>query len=152
MIIEKLKEDMKAAMKAGDSGKLGTVRMLVAAVNNRGIEKRGKGDSAPLTDEEVMDVLIKEAKKRSESIDIYKQNNREELAATEAAELKIIQEYLPQQLSSGEIEKIIDEAVKTTGATTLKDLGKVMGLVSKETKGRADSRAISEIIKKKLGI
>ncbi|MEK7149701.1 MAG: GatB/YqeY domain-containing protein [Patescibacteria group bacterium] len=152
MLKQKISDDLKAAMKSGNAFELGVLRMLIAAINNKEIEKRGKGGDSVLIDDEVMDVVVKEAKKRKESIDVYKQGNREDLAQKELKELEIIQTYLPKQLSEQELEKIIDEAIKTTNASTVKDLGKVMGLVSKETKGRADSKAISEIIKKKLGI
>ena len=149
---QKISEDLKAAMKNANEFELGVLRMIIAAIHNKEIEKRGKGGESVLIDDEVMDVVVKEAKKRKESIDIYKQGNREDLAQKESKELEIIQAYLPKQLSEQELEKIIDEAIKTSGALTIKDLGKVMGLVSKETKGRADSKIISEIIKKKLGI
>lgn len=151
-IKQQIIEDIKTAMKSGNGFELGVLRMIIAAINNKEIEKRGKGGESVLIDEEVMDVVVKEAKKRKESIDVYKQGNREDLAQKELEELEIIQTYLPKQLSEQELEKIIDEAIKTTGASTVKDLGKVMGLVSKETKGKADSRMISEIVKKKLGI
>ena len=149
---QKISEDLKAAMKNANEFELGVLRMIIAAIHNKEIEKRGKGGESVLIDDEVMDVVVKEAKKRKESIDIYKQGNREDLAQKESKELEIIQAYLPKQLSEQELEKIIDEAIKTSGALTIKDLGKVMGLVSKETKGRTDSKIISEIIKKKLGI
>lgn len=152
MFLEKINNDFKTALKSGDSEKVGVLRMIIAAIHNKEIEKRGKGQESELIDDEVMDVVVKEAKKRKESIDVYKQGNREDLAQKELKELEIIQTYLPKQLSEQELEKIIDEAIKTTGASTVKDLGKVMGLVSKETKGSADSGLISNIVKKKLGI
>ena len=149
---QKISEDLKAAMKNANEFELGVLRMIIAAIHNKEIEKRGKGGESVLIDDEVMDVVVKEAKKRKESIDIYKQGNREDLAQKESKELEIIQAYLPKQLSEQELEKIIDEAIKTSGALTIKDLGKVMGIVSKETKGKADSKTISDLIKKKLGI
>lgn len=139
-------------MKTGNGFELGVLRMLMAAINNKGIEKRGKGLDAELTDEEIIGVLSKESKKRKESAEIYKQGNREDSAKKELEEVEVIKKYLPEQLSEAEIEKIVEKAIKETGATTIKDLGKVMGLVSKETKGKADSGMISGMIKNKLGI
>lgn len=144
--------DIKTAMKSGNEFELGVLRMLIAAINNKGIEKRGKGLDAELTDEEIIDVLSKENKKRKESAEIYKQANREELAKKELEEVEIIKKYLPEQLSESEIESIVEKAVKETGATTIKDLGKVMGLISKDIKGKADSGMVSDLVKKKLGI
>lgn len=149
---QKISEDLKTAMKSGNEFEVGVLRMVIASIHNKEIEKRGKGGEAVLTEDEVADVVVKEAKKRKESIDIYKSGNREDLAKKESEELEIIKKYLPEQLSETEIENIVEKAIKETNATTVKDLGKVMGIVSKETKGRADSKAISEIIKKKLGI
>ncbi|MBI5401205.1 GatB/YqeY domain-containing protein [Candidatus Wolfebacteria bacterium] len=149
---QKISEDLKTAMKSGNEFEVGVLRMVIASIHNKEIEKRGKGGEAVLTEDEVADVVVKEAKKRKESIDIYKSGNREDLAKKESEELEIIKKYLPEQLSETEIENIVEKAIKETNASTIKDLGKVMGIVSKETKGRADSKAISEIIKKKLGI
>lgn len=150
-IQEKINEDFKNAMKAGDAVKVDTLRMVFAAFKNKEIEKKGKGQEGILSDEEAIEVLAKEAKKRKESMDIYAQNNRAELAEKEKKELEVINQYLPEQFSEEEIEKIVVAAISKTGATTIKDMGKVMGEVAKETKGRADSKLISEIIKKKLG-
>ncbi len=152
MIKQKITEDMKAAMKSGNEFDLSVLRMLIAALNNKGIEKRGKGLDAELADDEIIDVLSKESKKRKESAEIFKQAGRDELAQKELAEVEVIKKYLPEQLSDAEIEKIIDAAIKETGAATIKDLGKVMAIISKETKGKADSGMISQIVKKKLGI
>ncbi len=137
-------------MKAGNSEKAGVLRMLVAAVKNKEIEKRGKGGEPILTNDEIVDVLSREAKKRRESIEVYKQGGREELAQKESAELAIIQQYLPEQLSEQEIEKIIDEAIAKTGANSIGDLGKVMGEVTKQIRGKADGKLVSEIVKRKL--
>jgi hypothetical protein len=144
--------DIKTAMKSGNEFELGVLRMLIAAINNKGIENRGKGLDAELTDEEIIDLLSKESKKRKESAEIYKQANREELAKKELEEVEVIKKYLPAQLSDTEIEEIIEKAIKETGATTIKDLGKVMGLISKDIKGKADSGMVGNLVKKKLGL
>lgn len=151
-IQEKISQDLKEALKAGDASKVATLRMIVASIKNKEIDKKGKGEEGALNDEETMEVIMKEAKKRKEAADIYKQGGRNDLVEKEQKELDIINQYLPRQLSEEEIEKIIANAIDKTGAASIKDMGKVMGEVSKETKGRADSRIISELIKKKLGI
>lgn len=151
-IQEKISNDFKEAMKAGNSAKVDTLRMVFAAFKNKEIEKRGKGQEGVLSDDEVVDVLMKEAKKRKEALDIYTQNNRPELAEKEKKELEIISQYLPEQLSEDEIGKIVEAAISKTEASTVKDMGKVMGEVMKEAKGKADSKLISDIIKKKLGV
>ena len=151
-IQEKINQDFKEALKAGDASKVATLRMIIASIKNKEIDKKGKGEEGVLNDEETMDVIMKEAKKRKEAADIYKQGGRNDLVEKEQKELDIINQYLPKQLSEDEIEKIIANAIDKTGAASIKDMGKVMGEVSKETKGRADSRMISELIKKKLGI
>lgn len=151
-IKQKITEDMKSAMKSGNSFDLGVLRMVITVLNNKSIEKKGNGLDAELTDEEIIDALSKEVKKRRESADVYKQGNREDLAENELKEVEVIKKYLPEQLSESEIENIVEKAIKETGAVTVKDLGKVMGIVSKETKGRADSKFISDLVKKKLGI
>ncbi len=162
MLKEKISKDLKDALKSGDSIKTGTLRMILASFNNKEIEKRGKGpykaepsgfrQESVLSEEEEIDVLSKEAKKRKESLEAYQKGGREDLAQKEKQELEIIKKYLPEQLSQEEIEKLIDSAIQKTGASSIKDLGKIMAEVSKEAKGKADMKAISEIIKKKLGI
>lgn len=152
MLKERITDNLKEALKNKDVEKTGVLRMLIAALHNKEIEKKGKGQDSTLTDDDVVDVLLKEAKKRKESSELYKQGNREDLAQKELKELEIIQEYLPKQLSEQEIEKIVSEAIEKTGASSVKDMGKVMGEAAKETKGRADSKTISDLVKKKLGI
>ena len=152
MLKEKITDNLKEALRSKDAEKTGVLRMLIAALHKKEIEKKGKGQDSTLTDDDVVDVLSKEAKKRKESYELYKQGNREDLAQKELKELEIIQEYLPKQLSEQELEKIVSEAIEKTGASTAKDMGKVMGEVAKETKGRADSKTISDLVKKKLGI
>lgn len=144
-LLEKINSQIKEAMKGGDSFKVGTLRMVVSAIKNREIEKRAKS-SEPLTEEEMMEVLRREVKKRRESIEIYATAGRGDLKEKEELELKVIQSYLPAELSQEEIEKIITEAME--GGE--KEMGKIMKAVKERTGGRADGRLISEIIKKKL--
>ena len=152
MLQEKLSENFKEALKAGDTSKVETLRLLIASIKNKEIEKRGKGQESILSDDEVLELLMKESKKRKESFDIYAQNNRPELAEKEKIEIEIISKYLPEQISEQEVEKLVENAISKTNASTVKDMGKVMGEVMKDAKGKADSKLISDIIKKKLGI
>jgi uncharacterized protein YqeY len=106
---------------------------------------------AELTDEDVIGVLSKEAKQRRESAEEFRKGGRPELADKEAAEAAILAEYLPRQMSEAEIRSLVGEAVTATGASTAKDMGKVMGWLSPKTKGRADGRQVSEIVREALG-
>ena len=142
-LLEKVNSDLKEALKAGASLKVSTLRMALAATHNREIEKRVKSKE-PLTDEEVIDVLRKEIKKRREAIEIYSNAGRNDLKEKEAAELGILQFYLPPELSEEEIEKIVRRVVRLEK----KDFGSAMKEVMKEIKGRAESKKISELIKK----
>lgn len=139
--------DIKTALKTGDSETLGVLRMLSAALGNKSIEKRGKGLSEELTEEEVLEILNKEAKKRREATELYKKGGRLDLAEKEEKEIVVIQKYLPAQLGREEIEKKIDEILTKTGA---KDFGSAMRVVMQELRGKADAKLISEIIKQKL--
>jgi uncharacterized protein YqeY len=143
---EKLLDDMKLAMKSGDKLVLETVRMLRSQIKNVSISK-----GEDLTDDDVVGVLTKEAKKRKESLELYKQGERQDLADKEAAELKIIDSYLPEALSQEELEKIVSEAIAESGAESLKEMGKVMGAVMPKVKGRADGKAVQEMVRVKLG-
>ncbi|MEK7195984.1 MAG: GatB/YqeY domain-containing protein [Patescibacteria group bacterium] len=144
-LLEKLSSQIKEAMKGGDSFKVGTLRMVVSAVKNREIEKRAKS-SDPLTEEEIMEVLRREVKKRRESIEIYGSAGRGDLKEKEELELKVIQSYLPSELTEAEIEKIVAQAM--SGGE--RELGKIMKAVKEMIGGRADGKLVSEIIKKHL--
>lgn len=147
---QKIKDDLNIFLKAGKSFEAGVLRLIFSVFKNKEIEKKGKGQEAELTDEEVVDILMKEAKKRKEAADVYKKGNREDLAEKEIKELEIIKKYLPEELGAEEIEKIIDKAIAATGAGSVKDIGKVMAEAMKELKGRADASAVGAMIKKKL--
>ncbi len=141
----RLTEAMKEAMKAKDSARLGTIRMALAAVKNREIDSR-----AELDDQAVIGVLSTLAKQRRESAEAFRQGDRLELAEKEEQELTVIQEFLPAQLGEAEIRQIIDAAVAETGAASMKDMGKVMKIVSAKTAGQADGRLVSELVKSRL--
>jgi len=143
---ERISEDMKAAMRAKDAERLGTIRMLQAAIKQREVDER-----ITLDDAQVMAVLEKMIKMRKESVEQFKAGAREDLAAKETAEITQLQAYLPQQLSAAEIDAVITAAIASSGATSIKDMGKVVAAVKQQAAGRADMAAVSAIIKSKLG-
>ncbi len=151
MLQEKISADLKGAMKAGKSFDVGVLRMLVSALNNKRIEKRGKGFMDTLSNEEVIEVVRKEAKKRKEAIEAYLAGQREDLMAQEQRELVFLQQYLPAALSSAEVERVIDSVLAANPGVTHKEFGKLMGEAMKHLRGKADASTISEILKKKLG-
>jgi uncharacterized protein len=143
---ERITEDMKAAMRAADRERLGTIRMLQAAIKQREVDER-----ITLDDAQVLAVIEKMVKQRRESVAQFEQGGRLDLAAKEKAEIEQLQAYLPAQLSDEEVEGLVREAIATTGATSVKDMGKVMGLVKSRAAGRADMGAVSARIKAALG-
>lgn len=144
---EKLKEELKKAMKAGDSDRLGLFRLLISAINNKEIEKKGQGKDAVMTDEEIIQLMTTESKKRKEAIEMFTQGNRADLADKEKKELSVIQEFLPTLMSAEETEKAIDAILAKIGT---KEIGLVMKEVMKELRGKADGALVNEIVKKKL--
>jgi uncharacterized protein len=147
-LLEKISEDMKVAMKSGDKLRLETLRTIRAGLLEKQVEKRPSGGMTP--DDETA-VLISASKKRKEAIEIYRQHERNDLADQEEKELGIIQEYLPKQLSLSEIEEVIRKAIHDAEAISAKDFGKVMPVVMKELKGKADGKLIQETVKRLLG-
>ncbi|RKY77563.1 GatB/YqeY domain-containing protein [candidate division KSB1 bacterium] len=145
-ILNKLQQDLKDSLKSGDKVRTDAIRMLISRLKN---ERISKGED--LTEDQEFSVLSKEAKKRKESIAMYRQGGREDLAAKEEQEFEIISSYLPAELSDEEIENIVNSVINETGAESLKDMGKVMGKVMPQVRGRADGKRIQEIVKKKLG-
>ncbi|GAB3400117.1 GatB/YqeY domain-containing protein [Flindersiella endophytica] len=145
---ERLRADMTAAMKAREAGKVSTLRMVLTEVTNA--EVSGKS-ARELTDDEVLAVLEKEAKKRRESAETYTEAGRSELADKERAEEEIIAAYLPAQLSDGELTDIVQSAIAEAGASGMKDMGKVMKLVQPQTKGRADGSRVAAEVRSQLG-
>ncbi len=144
-LTEQLNAAMKEAMKAKDSLRLGAIRMIRSAIQNREIEEKGS-----LDDQAVIGVLSTLAKQRRDSIDAFRESGRTDLAEKEERELQVIQEFLPQQLDEAQIDAIIEEAVAQTGAESPRDMGKVMKIVVPRTTGRADGRLVSEKVKERL--
>ncbi len=143
---ERITEDMKSAMRAAEKERLGTIRMLQAAIKQREVDER-----IVLDDAQVLAVIEKMLKQRRESIVQFEQGGRADLAAKERSEIEQLQAYLPTQLSQAELEDLIREAIASTGAASIKDMGKVMGVVKSKAAGRADMGAVSARIKAALG-
>jgi uncharacterized protein YqeY len=146
MLKQQISDAMKAAMKGGDKARLGVVRLIMAAVKQREVDER-----IELDDSQVLAVLDKMVKQRRDSIEQYTAAGREELAAQEAAEIAVIQDFLPAALSEAEILVIIDAAIRDSGAESVRDMGKVMALVKSQVQGRADVGQVSGLVKQKLG-
>ena len=142
---DRITEDMKTAMKAGDKERLATIRLALAAIKQREVDER-----ITLDDAQVLAVLDKMIKQRREAITQFQSGGRADLVAKETAEIAVLQGYLPSQLSEAEIDGLIAQAVAATGAASIKDMGKVMALVKPKAQGRADLGAISARIKQKL--
>jgi len=142
---QRIESAMRDAMRARDERRTQTLRMAMAAAHNVRIARGGE-----LTDADVVDVLTKQVKQRRESIAMYRDAGREERAAAEEAESAILAEFLPQQLSEAEVESLAREAIAETGASSPADLGRVMGSLSPRTKGRADGRLVSEVVRRLL--
>ena len=150
-VFETINADLKAAMKSGDAARLGTLRMLAAAIHNREIEKHGAPDGkGGLTPEDVLEVVQREAKKRKESIQLFTQGGRKDLADAEAAELSVLKAYLPEELSEDEVRKVVAAVVAAVKPQGAKDFGKVMGVAMKELKGRADASLVTALVKESL--
>lgn len=149
MLKDTIQNDLKNAMLAKDESKLSTIRMLKSAIQYFEIQKGGAGYTA--TDEDVVEVVGREIKKRKESIELYEKGDRQELADKEKEELEMLSVYLPEQLSEDEIRSLIDEAISATGASQMSHMGKVMGILSSKIKGKADGGMVSSIVREKLG-
>jgi uncharacterized protein len=142
---DRVTEDMKAAMRARDSERLGTIRMITAAIKQREVDER-----ITLDDTQVLSVIEKMIKTRKESIAQFKSGGRDDLVARETREIELLQGYLPSQLSEGEVDALIGEAIAESGATSIKEMGKAMALFKQRAQGRTDMAAASAKLKAKL--
>lgn len=138
-------DDVKSAMKAGEKDRLKVLRLITAAIKQVEVDERRE-----LGDEDVLAILVKMVKQRRDSITQYTDGNRQDLADIEQAEIEVIETYLPEQLSDDEIAEIIDEAIASTGAEGMRDMGKVMGIVKSKVQGRADMGQVSGRVKARL--
>ena len=145
MLHDRIKDDMKVAMRERAKERLMTIRLILAAVKQQEVDTR-----VEVTDADILIILDKMVKQRKDSIEQYNKAGREELAAKEQAEIEVIQAYLPQQLTQDEILAMVDDAISATGAETMRDMGKIMGMLKPKLQGRADMGQVSGLIKSKL--
>jgi uncharacterized protein YqeY len=143
---EQITDDMKAAMRSGEKPRLGLIRMITSAIKQREVDER-----ITLDDIQVLSVLEKMIKQRKESVVQFRAGNRQDLVEKEAAEITLLQGYLPSQLSDTEIDALIGDAISATGAASIKDMGKVMAIIKGNAQGRADLGQVGAKIKAKLG-
>jgi uncharacterized protein len=142
---DRITEDMKTAMRAGEKERLGTIRLILSAIKQREVDER-----ITLDDSQVLAAIEKMVKQRKEAITQFQAGGRADLVAKETAEIAILQTYLPAQMSDADIDGLIAEAIASTGAASIKDMGKVMAIVKAKAQGRADMGAVSARIKQKL--
>ena len=161
MLKEKLKQDMIGALKSGDSSRRTLLGMVMSSIKNKELEKRGKliktvtdpvqlEAESQLTEQETMDVLASEVKRRRDSITEFEKGGRPELAESEKAEAEVLMTYLPEQMSDDTLRALVQKAIASTGATTVKDMGKVMAMVKTESQGSADGQRVSAMVKEEL--
>ena len=141
----RLQDDMKSSMKGGNKERLGVIRLMLAAIKQIEVDER-----IELDNDRIITVLDKMAKQRRESITQFDKAGRDDLTAIEQAELKIILEYLPEALSDAEINDLVEQSIAATGAATIKDMGKLMGMLKPQLQGRADMGKVSQLIKSRL--
>ena len=146
MLKDKITSDMREAMKARDQIRVATLRLLVSSITN--VEKEKIKE---LSDDEVLEVVAREAKRRRESIDAFRQGGRDDLVDRETAELAVLEGYLPEKLSQDELATLVDQAIAETGASSPKQMGEVMKALMPKIRGRADGAQVSGLVKSKLG-
>ncbi len=141
----RISDDMKSAMKAGEKDRLKVVRLILAAIKQVEVDKRIELDDAA-----VLGVLEKMVKQRRDSVEQFQKGSRDDLAAIELAEIEVLENYLPEQLGDAELDALIDEAISSTGAESIRDMGKVMGAIKSKAAGRADMGTVGAKVKAKL--
>jgi len=147
MLKDKIQEDLKASMFARDELKTSTLRLLLSSLKNYEIEK---GLNYEANDEDVLTIIGREIKKRKEAVEAYTQAGREESAQKEQTELDILGAYQPEQMNEDEIRKIVKNAIEQTGATSMQDMGKLMGVIMPQVKGKADGNLVNKIVRENL--
>jgi len=145
-----IQSDSIEALKAGNQVKRVALGMLITAIKNKEIENKTAGGDNNLNDEDVLLVIFSEAKKRRDSIKAYEDGGREDLALKEKEELKILEEYLPEQMGEDDIRKIVKEVISEVGASSMQDIGKVMGPIMGRLKSQADGGVVNKIVKEEL--
>ena len=142
----RITDDMKSAMKAGEKDRLKVVRLIMAAIKQVEVDRRIELDDAG-----ILTVLLKMVKQRRDSVSQFGQGGRQDLVDIELAEIEVLKAYLPEQLDDAELDTLIDEAIRTTGAASIRDMGKVMGIIKSKAAGRADMGAVGAKVKARLG-
>ena len=142
----RITDDMKSAMKAGEKDRLKVVRLIMAAIKQVEVDSRIELDDAG-----ILAVLLKMVKQRRDSVSQFGQGGRQDLVDIELAEIEVLKAYLPEQLDDAELDTLIDEAIRTTGAASIRDMGKVMGIIKSKAAGRADIGAVGAKVKARLG-
>ncbi|NUY57278.1 glutamyl-tRNA amidotransferase [Salinivibrio sp. MA351] len=145
-LLERLKDAQKTAMKQKDKARLGTLRLVMAAIKQQEVDTRQS-----LSDDEILAVLTKNVKQRRDSVAQYQAAGRDDLADVELAEIAVIEEFLPQPLSDDDVDALVKAAVETTGASSMQDMGNVMGVLKPQVQGRADMGKVSQRVKAHLG-
>jgi uncharacterized protein YqeY len=151
MLRTRLSDALKDAMRAKDERKLGTVRLILAALKLKDIEARPSGNAGGVGDPEILQMMNGMIKQRRESIEMYEKGNRPELAKQEAEEIEIIQSFMPKQMDEAETAAAVKEAIAASGATSVKDMGKVMGVLKEKYTGKMDFSKVSGVVKQQLG-
>lgn len=144
-IRQTISDDMKTFMRAKDTARLGAIRLLQASIKQKEVDER-----IELNDDQILAVIQKMLKQRKDSIEAYQQANRQDLIDQEQLEIEVLTKYMPEPLSDEEINQYIDEAVASTGATDMKDMGKVVGVLKSKVAGRADMAEVSKLVRQKL--
>lgn len=144
-LTERLKDEQKTAMKARNKPRLGTIRLVMAAIKQREVDEK-----ITLSDDDVLAVLTKMVKQRRDSVAQYEAAGRQDLADVELAEISVLEEFLPQPLSDDEVAALLDDAIAATGATSMQDMGKLMSVLKPQVQGRADMGKVSLLVKAKL--
>jgi len=148
---DRINTALKQAMKDKDQRRLATLRLINAAIKDQEIARRGTEDTAPLSDAEIMAILARMTKQRNESVRAYEEGGRLDLAERERAEIGVIEEFLPRQLDEAEIATAIDRAIADTGASSIRDMGKIMGKLKERHAGQMDFGAVGGRVKARLG-
>ena len=151
MLRPRLNDELKVAMKAKDARAVSTLRLILAALKDRDIAARGKGNTEGISDEEIGELLQKMVRQRHESIALYEQGKRMDLAQQEREEIVVIERFLPRQLGEAEVESAVDAAIAAVGASSLKDMGRVMAALKERHAGQMDFAKASAAVKRRLG-
>ena len=150
MLRDRFKSELQKAMKSREALKVSTLRLILAAIKDRDLDSRSKGNGDTIADSNILEILSKMVKQRKETISTYRKAGRNDLADQEDNEITIISEFLPKQLSEKEISQEIEIIIKTNKANDMKDMGRIMGIASKKFAGKADNSLIAKIVKSKL--